>query len=474
MWITKLEYYVPTATAVLGAVVLFLWITTGWVVDVEPRVPGQDGRPIAPQSPLREGTEPGEPLYGPGKPSPIAGSWPCFRGPRRDGVATAEVPLARRWRAGGPPILWEVTLGPGHAGPAVDQGRVFILDYDVDSQADTLRCLSLEDGQEIWRNSYPVEVPENHGSSRTVPAISGNYVVTLGPKCHLVCWDVNTGRHLWMIDLVHRYRTQVPPWYTGQCPLVDEGAVIVAPAGDALMVAIDLATGSPRWESPPVPDFQMSHASITPVEIAGRRFYVYPAHGGIAVVDAATGRLVCVSRDFVGKMATCPSAVVLEDGFLLFSGGYGAGSLIAQLVVEGDEAILRSVRRIAARDYGSEHQTPIFHRGFIFGSRCPPGAPQFVCMTTEGKIVWTSGAERFIRGAYLAADGLLYAVDESGTLFLLEATPEEFRVLDKFTIWPDTHDAWGPMALVAGRLLVRDLTRLVCVDVSEAGNRPGP
>lgn len=95
-------------------------------------------------------------------------------------------------------------------------------------------------------------------------------------------------------------------------------------------------------------------------------------------------------------------------------------------------------------------------------------------MTTEGKIVWTSGAERFIRGAYLAADGLLYAVDESGTLFLLEATPEEFRVLDKFTIWPDTHDAWGPMALVAGRLLVRDLTRLVCVDVSEAGNRPGP
>lgn len=79
---------------------------------------------------------------------------------------------------------------------------------------------------------------------------------------------------------------------------------------------------------PPVPDFQMSHASITPVEIAGRRFYVYPAHGGIAVVDAATGRLVCVSRDFVGKMATCPSAVVLEDGFLLFSGGYAQEALL--------------------------------------------------------------------------------------------------------------------------------------------------
>lgn len=467
------ENLVPVATGVAALVALFLWINGARVDDVSLRLPGADGRPTAVGPGGSREVKPGQPIAGPGKPAAIRGHWPGFRGPRRDGVATSEVKLARRWRSGGPPILWQVTLGPGHAGPAVADGRVFVLDYDVASQADTLRAFSLEDGQEIWRNSYPVDVPENHGSSRTVPAIWDNFVVTLGPKCHLACWDAITGRCLWLIDLPQRYGTQVPPWYTGQCPLVDDGAVIVAPAGRALMVAFDLATGSPLWESPPVPDFQMSHTSITPMEIEGRKIYVYLATGGIALVDKATGQLLCVSRDFVGKMATCPSPVVLPDGQLFFSGGYGAGSLLAQLEVDGQEVRLRVVRRLAARDFGSEHQTPIFYQGYLFGSRCPPGAPQFVCMSPNGQILWTSGSDRFIRGPYLVADGLIYAVDESGTLFLLEASAEGYQVLDKFAIWPDAHDAWGPMALVAGRLLVRDATRLACLDVSAEGNRQG-
>jgi outer membrane protein assembly factor BamB len=350
------------------------------------------------------------------------------------------------------------------------RGRVFVFDYDVQARADTLRCLSLADGQEIWRNSYPVDVPENHGSSRTVPTIAGKYVVTMGPKCHLACWELETGRCLWFVDLVGRYGSQVPPWYTGQCPLVDGDLVIVAPGGETLMVAFDLATGSERWRTPGIPEWQMSHASVVPVEIGERKMYIYPTTAGIVGVDAATGTLLWSSTDFVGKMATCPSPVVLPDGMLFFTGGYGAGSLLARLVADGQKVHLEALRRISAREYGSEHQTPIFYEGFLFGSRCPPGAQQFLCMTPEGKVVWTSGADRFVRGAYLIADGLLYAIDESGTLFLIEATPEAYRVLDRFKIWPDTHDAWGPMALVAGRLLVRDLTRLVCLDVSAAGN----
>jgi outer membrane protein assembly factor BamB len=29
------------------------------------------------------------------------------------------------------------------------------------------------------------------------------------------------------------------------------------------------------------------------------------------------------------------------------------------------------------------------------------------------------------------------------------------------------HDAWGPMAMIAGRLLVRDLTRMACLDLGK-------
>ena len=40
-----------------------------------------------------------------------------------------------------------------------------------------------------------------------------------------------------------------------------------------------------------------------------------------------------------------------------------------------------------------------------------------------------------------------------------------FRLLDQARVL-DGHECWGPPALVAGRLLVRDLTTLVCLDVA--------
>ena len=45
-------------------------------------------------------------------------------------------------------MLWSIELGEGHAGAAVRDGRVFVLDYDRAASADVLRCFSLADGRE--------------------------------------------------------------------------------------------------------------------------------------------------------------------------------------------------------------------------------------------------------------------------------------------------------------------------------------
>ncbi len=62
----------------------------------------------------------------------LPGAWPRFRGERFDGIAEPGVPLARQWPAAGPEVLWSIELGEGHAGAAVRDGRVFVLDYDRD------------------------------------------------------------------------------------------------------------------------------------------------------------------------------------------------------------------------------------------------------------------------------------------------------------------------------------------------------
>ena len=163
----------------------------GWIVrrshvavpSLKERQPGMDragpGAPVEAQSPIQLGKL----TTGPGVPAALPGAWPGFRGARGDGIASEPIAIARVWGPGFPAQLWSLDLGEGYAGPTVRNGRVYLLDYDEARQADALRCLSLADGQEIWRFSYPVKIKRNHGMSRTVPAVTDQYVVSLGPNC---------------------------------------------------------------------------------------------------------------------------------------------------------------------------------------------------------------------------------------------------------------------------------------------------
>jgi outer membrane protein assembly factor BamB len=181
---------------------------------------------------------------------PLPGAWPCFRGANHSGYSTDTLALANTWPTAGPKQLWSINVGEGYAGPAVLNGRVYVIDYDQVGQADALRCFSLADGSEVWRRSYHEIVKRNHGMSRTVPAVNDQYVVSLGPKCHVLCADAKTGAQKWLLDLVAEYGTSVPEWYAGQCPLIDNGHAIIAPGGSALMIAVDLATGKVLWKTP--------------------------------------------------------------------------------------------------------------------------------------------------------------------------------------------------------------------------------
>ena len=414
--------------------------------------------------------EPGEPIPGPGHRSTITAAWPWFRGPDRDAISKETVRLARSWPAAGPKRLWTVPLGDGYAAAAVRDGRVFVLDYDVDRSADTLRCLSLDDGREIWRNGYHVVIANSHGMSRTIPAVTSDCVITLGPKCQLACWDVATGKARWLNDLVLECGATVPPWYAAQCPLIDTTTdrLIVAPAGKALVMAIDYRSGKVLWESPNPRNWTMTHVSIVPMEFAGRRMYVYCGKGGVAGVAADTGELLWDSDEWQIAMATCPSPVVVGPGRIFFCGGYNSGCLMLQLEERQGRIVPRTVFRLDARHFGSEQQTPVVWQQHLYAVRQKDR--QLVCMDLDGKELWNSGREKFGSGPYLIADGLIFVLDDDGVLSIAEATPAAYHRLARARVIEDGSGSWGPMALVAGRLIVRDTTRMVCIDVAEHGS----
>jgi len=462
------ETILPGALAVVGIVVLVLWAGTTASPSLQARalklrVP-QAGRAAA------SADVAALPLVGKlvrlaGTRADLPGAWPRFRGERFDGICDDGVPLARTWPAKGPEVLWSVELGEGHAGAAVLGGAVYVLDYDRQASADTLRCLSLADGGEIWNYSYPVLVKRNHGMSRTTPAVTEQYVVALGPKCHVSCLDSQTGECLWMLDLVREHGAKVPQWYAGQCPLVDGDRAILAPGGEALLMAVDCRSGEVIWSSPNRRAWKMTHSSIMPMEFAGRRTYVYCGSGGVAGISAEDGSLLWETTDWKISIATCPSPTILPEGKIFLCGGYNAGALMLQIREEGDQLASETLFRLKAPQFGSAHHTPILYGGHLYGVR--EDDEQLVCLDLEGNQVWSSGSRhKFGLGPYMIGDGMIYVMNDSGRLTLVEATAAGYRQLAQADVL-DGHDSWGPMAMAAGRLILRDLTRMICLDVAK-------
>jgi outer membrane protein assembly factor BamB len=462
---------IPMAFAVAGVVgLMYLWLSADAAVNLTERLPGADNKPAR-----AAGTE--EPIKisgtlvkGDGIPADLPGAWPRLRGPNGDGISPDKVSLRRQWSNGGPRVLWSVDVGEGYAGPAVLGGRVYLLDYDQAKQADAVRCLSLADGKEIWRYSYPVKVKRFHGMSRTVPAVTDKYVVTLGPKGHVTCLDADTGQFRWMLNLVQEFGSVIPQWYAAQCPLIDGDRAIIAPAGDVLMIAVDCATGEILWKTSNPDKWVMTHSSITPMEFNGRRFYIYcggsTEAGGVVGVSAADGTVLWKTDQW--KVRTnVPAPVVVGQDRVFLSAGYGQydnGCMMLRLSETGGQVVAQAEFRRATDVFGSMQHTPICYDDHIYGVRMDK---ELVCLDLQGNIVWTStSANKFGSGPYLIADGVIYVLDDSGVLTLADATPAGYVQLAQARVL-DGVESWGPMAMASGRLLVRDLTRMVCLDVAQ-------
>src|SRR5437867_3233459 len=97
-----------------------------------------------------------------------ADDWPQWLGPQRDGI-WREKGILEKFPEGGPKVRWKKPVGPGYAGPAVAQGRVYLTDRIVaDGTAnpadpfakgripgrERVLCLEESDGKMLWVHEY--------------------------------------------------------------------------------------------------------------------------------------------------------------------------------------------------------------------------------------------------------------------------------------------------------------------------------
>jgi outer membrane protein assembly factor BamB len=406
--------------------------------------------------------------------SDLTETWPRFRGAYFDNISRSKIPLIENFPEGGPVVKWSVTLGEGHAGAAIYKGAVYVMDYDEQNRRDVLRAFSLETGEKLWVRGYKINLKRNHGMSRTVPAVTEDYILTIGPRSHVMCVNRIDGSFRWGLNVEKKYKAEIPLWYTGQCPLIHDGKAIIAVGGTALMVALDMETGEVLWETPNLNNWKMSHSSIVPYTYGGRTMYVYSAYGGAfgVAADGPDAGTILWETSAWNHQVVAPSPVCMPDGKIFLTAGYGAGAMVLQLTASGGNYSVEVLNEYLPKDgLACEQQTPVMFQGHLLGILPKDAGPlrnQLVCVSPGNfnQVVWSSGQDkRFGLGPYMIADNKLFIVSDDATLTIARPSIKEYIELDSYRVI-EGQDAWGPLAIADGYLVMRDSKTLVCLDMA--------
>eukprot|EP00752_Nemacystus_decipiens_P013933 g12369.t1 len=411
-----------------------------------------------------------------------ADDWPQHLGPTQDAVSP-ETGLLEQWPEQGPAELWRHGVGQGYAGVAVVDGQVFLNDRNPGVE-NILRVFDLDTGEELWRYAHKAPGRANYPGSRSTPCVTDTHVYTTGPMGHIAAINRETHQPDWQFNINERYPDNDRRFGYGSSIIVVDGVLLLSPSkeGDPIVVALDPKTGETRWESEAKIQVSMNHHH-TPVvrEINGVRGITTRDRTWVYHTEIKTGKTVWSYNALPmirGPHVTIPSVTVFGDNgqFVFVNSGYQQGSVLLE-VTDAAAKGQTAIREVYRMEDGGQVHPPILVDGHLYlntnenanlRGRNPDGGLACIVAKT-GKIKWKTGnAPNLNRGAVTFADGKLYVYDdEAGELLLVNPSPEKFDLVSKFVaITPkrSKNEAWAPIVVSDGRVIIRDHQQIVCFD----------
>ena len=447
----------------------------------------------------------------------FAEDWPQYFGPKRDSTST-EKGLLRTWPKEGPKVLWTAPVGIGYGSPAISGGRVYLLDRD-DKVGDTLRCLDLSNGKELWNFGYVAPGKFHHPGSRTTPTVDGNHVYTNGPFGDLYCINTSTHKPVWHKNIWTDFgggsdifvfptrgqrpagrpagpppaggaptggpppfggitpANELPTWGTTQNPFIYRNLLIVASqTSQAGVVAYDKLTGELKWKSAVVSG-RAGYVTPSIVKVGGNDHLVMimasigmgrnTKGGSVIGLDPLSGRVLWT---YTGWQCHLPVAHAVDagEGRMLITGGYDSAGTVLIKVQRKEDGSYEVTELFKNANFGAHTQPPILFKDHFY-AQCTTNYRNdgLVCMGMDGTVKWKTGEEPlFNKGGSILAEGLLLSTDGNKTLYLIEPDSSGFKPLASAELL-EQGENWAPLALVNGRLLIRDQKNLKCVEVAQ-------
>jgi outer membrane protein assembly factor BamB len=384
--------------------------------------------------------------------------WPKWRGPNSNGISP-EKGINKDWKAKPPKKLWDVPMrDKGHAGPAVADGRLFIVDHEGEN--DVVRAIDLKTGQDLWQFPYPEKKTSDHGYARMTPLIEGDRVYTTSRFGVVNCLNAKTGEKIWSRDLFADFKGKGPTWGIAMSPVIDGEKLIVCPGSkEGSVAALDKMTGKTIWHGGG--GYGLGYATPVIATLAGKKQYLVFMGLELVGIDAADGKELWKHRWRAVQNTATP--IVTQPDHVFITTWYSKKACaLLKITDNGPEVVWENENLM------SKINTPILFDGHLYGNNSATG--NLVCIDAKtGELKWQQPG--FEHGGQVAADGVLIAVDgEGGEIVMLEMSPRGYNELGRTFPFAKggnnlRGNVWAPPIIADGKLLARDRNRLVCLDL---------
>lgn len=354
--------------------------------------------------------------------------WPGWRGPRADSVADGRR-LPIRWSQT-ENIRWSVKLpGWGTSSPVVYGRRVFITSQvETDGKKSLLAlCFDRDDGRELWRHDFGFGVDQRtHKKSNlavNTPAVTDDAVYVAFGNADIARYS-HDGKLVWVTRYIPTFGDPKMAWGYGLSPLVLDDSVLFPwdhHTGPCYLIGLDKKTGRPAWKK----DRPIGTAHATPlvVEHHGQTDILVPGKNRLTAFDARSRAELWKYGEGEGPF----------NGEIIVSPVYGDGMVFLQLWRQSQIHAIRLAgeRKPPVPVWISEKPGPqepslLYYRGLLY-ALMDNGV--LVCLDGQtGRENYRQRLGGDCNSTPIASDGRVYASNNGGTTFVVEAG-RDFKLL---------------------------------------------
>jgi outer membrane protein assembly factor BamB len=390
----------------------------------------------------------------------VAGDWPQFLGPNRNGSVSSEAgPIT--WPKDGPRVLWQTNVGEGFSAPVVVGNRLII--FHRIGEKEKLDCLESTTGKRLWGFEYPCRYSDSYARGngpRATPAIADQKVFSFGAEGMLHCVALADGKLIWSVNTKEQFKPPKGFFGIACSPLVEAKAVLLNIGGKngAGIAAFNKADGKVMWKAT---DDEASYSSPAAATINGRPHALFLTRNYFVGLDPENGKVFFEFPWQPAIQASVSAATPLVISNLVFiSASYGAGAAVLTITD-------RSPQKVWTGDdiLSCHYATPVHDKGFLFGfdGRQEQGCNLRCVELNTGKIRWS--LDEFGAGTVTRINDDLLVLTERGELICAPADPKGFNPRARAQILPFSVRAYP--AFVDGRLYARSHDKLVCLDLTK-------